>query len=126
MRRNWLRERLRRSKEFGRRFTRMSADLLLGLLLVLVAQPAFAQLPKKLPSADKIVDNYLKAIGGKKAAGALKDTTYEWTIQLNDQPFGTARMQRKAPVVRTLGNDVRQRSNYLRHQHALRVGSRSR
>ena len=75
----------------------MSADLLLGLLLVLVAQPAFAQLPKKLPSADKIVDNYLKAIGGKKAAGALKDTTYDWTIQLNNQPIGTARTQRKAP-----------------------------
>ena len=56
-------------------------------------------LPKKLPSADKIVDNYLKAIGGKKAAGALKDATYEWTVQLNNQPIGTARTQRKAPCV---------------------------
>ena len=75
----------------------MSADLWLGLLLILFAQPAFAQSPKKLPSADKIVDNYLKAIGGKKSVGALKDATYEWTIQLNNQPFGTARTQRKAP-----------------------------
>ena len=81
----------------------MNADLrklMLALLLVLVAQTAFAQnsaLPKKLPSADKIVDNYLKAIGGKKTAGALKDATYEWTIQLNNQPIGTARTQRKAP-----------------------------
>ena len=66
-------------------------------MLILLAQPAFAQLPKKLPSADKIVDNYLKAIGGKKTAGAVKDATYEWTIQLNNQPIGTARTQRKAP-----------------------------
>jgi hypothetical protein len=75
----------------------MRAALWLAVLLVLVAQPAFAQSPKKLPSADKIVDNYLKAIGGKKAVGALQDATYEWTIQLNNQPFGTARTQRKAP-----------------------------
>ncbi len=54
--------------------------------------------PKKLPSAEKIVDNYLKAIGGKKAAAALKDTTYEWTIQLNNQPFGAGLTQRKAPA----------------------------
>jgi hypothetical protein len=81
-----------------------SPKLLLGLLLLvaITAQVSVAQntstLPKKLPSADKIVDNYLKAIGGKKAAGALKDTTYEWIIQLNNQPFGAARTQRKAPA----------------------------
>jgi hypothetical protein len=75
----------------------MRAELWLVLLLVLVGQTAFAQSPKKLPSADKIVDNYLKAIGGKKTAGALKDATYEWTIQLNNQPIGAARTQRKAP-----------------------------
>ena len=66
------------------------------LLLAAIAAPALAQ--KKLPSAEKIVDNYLKAIGGKKSAGALKDATYEWIIQSNDQPFGTARLQRKAPA----------------------------
>jgi len=67
-----------------------------ALLLLVTAPPAFAQ--KKLPSAEKIVDNYLKAIGGKKSAGALKDATYEWIIHFNDQPFGTARLQRKAPA----------------------------
>jgi len=70
---------------------------MLALLLLLVVQPAFGQSPKKLPSADKIVDNYLKAIGGKKSVAALKDATYEWTIHLNNQPIGTARTQRKAP-----------------------------
>lgn len=53
---------------------------------------------KKLPSVDKIVDNYLKAIGGKKAARAVNDASYDWTIQLNDQPIGTARTQRKSPA----------------------------
>jgi hypothetical protein len=70
-------------------------------LLLLIAPAALAQnnagVPKKLPSADKIVDNYVKAIGGKKSMGALKDATYEWIVQLNGQPFGTARTQRKAP-----------------------------
>ena len=71
------------------------------MLLVCAASAALAQksspLPKKLPSADKIVANYLKAIGGKKAASALKDATYEWIVQFNDQPFGAARTFRKAP-----------------------------
>ena len=70
--------------------------LLVALLLFVTAPPAVAQ--KKLPSAEKIVDNYLKAIGGKKSAGALKDATYEWIIHFNDQPFGLARLQRKAPA----------------------------
>lgn len=69
--------------------------------MIITAQTSLAQsnnaLPKKLPSAEKIVNNYLKAIGGKKAAAALKDATYEWIVQLNDQPIGTARTQRKAP-----------------------------
>src|ERR1044072_8490092 len=64
-------------------------------LLWFAAQAVFAQ---KLPSADKIVDNYLKASGGKKPLAALRDATYEWTIQLNGQPIGTARTQRKAPA----------------------------
>src|SRR5215213_1699612 len=80
--------------------------LLVALLLLVTAPPAFAQ--KKLPSAEKIVDNYLKAIGGKKSAGVLKDATYEWIIHFNDQPFGAARLQRKAPAAErwelTFGN----------------------
>ena len=70
--------------------------LVVVLLLLATAAPALAQ--KKPPSAEKIVDNYLKAIGGKKSAAALKDATYEWIIHFNGQPFGTARLQRKAPA----------------------------
>jgi hypothetical protein len=40
-----------------------------------VAQSHSASIPKKLPSVDKIVSDYLKAIGGKKAAIAQRDTT---------------------------------------------------
>jgi len=71
--------------------------LLLVLFLITGGAHSVAAQSKKLPSADKIVNNYLKAIGGKKKAAALKDATYEWIVQLNDQPIGTARMQRKTP-----------------------------
>ena len=75
------------------------AALLLAVLLLFStaqAQKSTAQ-PKKLPSVDKIVENYLKAIGGKKAVASIRDATYEWIIQFNNQPFGTARLQLKAP-----------------------------
>src|SRR5262245_4964076 len=52
---------------------------------------------RKLPSAEKVVDNYLKAIGGKKAVAGIRDTTYDFSIQFNDQLFGTARVQTKTP-----------------------------
>jgi hypothetical protein len=59
--------------------------------------PQRSGLPRKLPSAEKVVDGYLKAIGGKKRVTTLKDATYEWTIQLKDQPMGLARTQTKTP-----------------------------
>ncbi|HEX6730281.1 MAG TPA: hypothetical protein VF074_09735, partial [Pyrinomonadaceae bacterium] len=69
---------------------------LLALTQTLSAQKA-AGLPKKLPSADKIIDTYLKAIGGKKAVAAIHDATYDYTVELNGQAYGTARAQRKIP-----------------------------
>ena len=73
----------------------ISARLFLLIIALIVPQVAVAQ---KLPSVDKVVDKYLKAIGGKKAARAVTGATYEWTIQFNGQPIGTARTQRKAPA----------------------------
>src|SRR5687768_8153934 len=73
----------------------ISVRRFLLVILFLIPQVAVAQ---KLPSVDKVVDKYLKAIGGKKAARAVTHATYEWTIQLNGQPIGTARTQRKAPA----------------------------
>lgn len=53
--------------------------------------------PRKLPSAEKVVDSYLKTIGGRKRVATIRDATYEWTIQLKDQPMGLAKTQTKAP-----------------------------
>ena len=70
----------------------------LFVLLCVATAVGQGSAPKKLPSADKIVDNYLKAIGGRKAVAAQRDVTYEWTIEFNNQPIGTARTLRKAPA----------------------------
>ncbi|MEP6570269.1 MAG: hypothetical protein ABJC10_10890 [Acidobacteriota bacterium] len=51
----------------------------------------------KLPSAEKIVDSYLKAIGGKKRIATIRDATYEWQIQVKDSPVKIAKTQTKAP-----------------------------
>jgi hypothetical protein len=80
-----------------------SVVILLVSATAAVAQSSAAP-TKKLPSVEKIVDNYLKAIGGKKAVAAQRDATYEWSVQRNDQPSdtnqqnGTARTLRKAPA----------------------------
>ena len=81
---------------------------LLFVTLAACVPTALAQgtgLPKKLPSVEKIVDSYLKAVGGKKAVAAQRDATYEWIVELNGQPIGatnqsigTARTLRKAPA----------------------------
>ena len=76
---------------------RSSSLIILAALLLLTGVVHQTPAQKKLPSAEKIVDHYLKALGGKKPVSAVKDTTYNWTIELNDQPIGTARTQRKAP-----------------------------
>jgi hypothetical protein len=83
------------------RFPRRSLLLALFVLAALASSaPAqsTAQSSKKLPSAEKIVSDYLKAIGGKKTAAAQKDATYEWIVNFNNQPIGTARTLRKAPA----------------------------
>jgi hypothetical protein len=62
-----------------------------------LAQKKAAVPAPKLPSAEKVVDNYLKASGGKKRIAAIRDAAYDWVIQLRDQTMGTARTQMKAP-----------------------------
>lgn len=78
------------------------AALLVLLLLSSVSTAAFAQSKsanaRKLPSAEKIVSDYLKAIGGKKRLAALSDATYQWSVKLQEQTMGVATTQIKAPV----------------------------
>ncbi|MBA3354506.1 MAG: hypothetical protein H0U18_00910 [Pyrinomonadaceae bacterium] len=63
----------------------------------LLAQKKAAAPARKLPSAEKVVDNYLKASGGKKRIAAIRDAAYDWVIRLKDQTMGAARTQMKAP-----------------------------
>ncbi|HEY1403415.1 MAG TPA: hypothetical protein VGB05_04760, partial [Pyrinomonadaceae bacterium] len=72
------------------------------LTLVLGGSPdAHAQKSRaqKLPSPDKIVSDYLKAAGGKKRRGAVRDATYEWSVQQGASGAkGTARTFTKFPA----------------------------
>src|SRR5215210_5665907 len=75
-----------------------SLEVLTSILLVLVcaggatlyAQKKGVARPQKLPSPDKVIGDYLKATGGKKRVAAIRDATYEWAIQLKNQPTGQA------------------------------------
>jgi hypothetical protein len=74
---------------------------LCALLLALTCPAALAQKRQKLPSPEKIVNDYLKTIGGKKLVAGIRDATYEWTVrQHNAQAAqtGKATTQSKAPA----------------------------
>jgi hypothetical protein len=96
---------------FARRCIAMCALLLIvffaGNKQTLRAQTG-AIIPNRLPSAEKIVDSYLKTIGGKKRIARIRDTTYEWEIQLKERSMGIAKTQIKFPasvrVQLTFGN----------------------
>src|SRR3979409_644731 len=85
------------------------SSTLLGILFVVLLGNPFTTLaqsgssaPPKLPSAEKVVSGYLKAIGGKQKVAAVRDATCEWEIRLKNQMMGIARTQIKAPAsVRT-------------------------
>ena len=77
----------------------MYAATVAVLLTSALAPRANAQ-GKKLPSAEKIIESYFKAVGGKKKVSAIRDATFEWTIQLNEQPIGKGKTQIKSPSSR--------------------------
>ncbi|MGB8510265.1 MAG: hypothetical protein WCD76_17950 [Pyrinomonadaceae bacterium] len=52
---------------------------------------------RKLPSADKVVGDYVKALGGKRNVAGLRDATYEWDVRRADGVEGTARTSWKSP-----------------------------
>jgi hypothetical protein len=80
---------------------RLPALLLLCAALLGGAHGAHAQKSRaqKLPSPDKIVGDYVKAAGGKKRQTAVRDATYEWSVQGGaDGARGTARTFKKFPA----------------------------
>ncbi|HLL74309.1 MAG TPA: hypothetical protein VK421_03520 [Pyrinomonadaceae bacterium] len=77
---------------------------LVAFVLVVACVPASAQKSaadaarRKLPSADKIVGDYLKAAGGKKRLASVADAAYEWAVVgEGDTPAGRATSHLKAP-----------------------------
>jgi hypothetical protein len=74
----------------GRLASCFRASVFLLIFIALGCQPSLAQkksssLGQKLPSPEKVVEKYLKTIGGKKRLAAIRDATFDWTIQLNAQ-----------------------------------------
>ena len=73
--------------------TLLKASALL-LLLVCAHASASAQ-SSKLPSPERIVGDYLKAVGGGKRLASLRDATYEWSVERAGADAGSARTQLK-------------------------------
>jgi hypothetical protein len=79
--------------------------LVLLCLVLTCCAPLYAQnktatpptRPRKLPSPEKIVGDYLKTIGGKKRVAAIRDVTYEWSVRVKEQPFAEGKTRFKAP-----------------------------
>lgn len=69
--------------------------LLLLLLLTGLSAAARAQ-SAKLPTPDKIVGEYVKALGGKRGVAAMRDATYDWAVTREGREAGTARTHSKA------------------------------
>ena len=58
----------------------------------------------KLPSPERVVGDYVKAVGGKKRLAAVRDATYEWSVLRAGASAGTARTQMK--TTGALRNDL--------------------
>ncbi|HSE22425.1 MAG TPA: hypothetical protein VLB68_12240 [Pyrinomonadaceae bacterium] len=71
--------------------------VLLGLFLTPVDSNAQKSTPK-LPSVSKIIDQYIKASGGKKNLASITDADYQWSVELKGEKVGTATSLRKSPA----------------------------
>ena len=92
------------TRQWRKAIVRLSTLTLFFLLLansqIGVAQTSATN--QKLPSPEKIVESYLKAIGGKKNVAAVRSTSYDWVLHSTGQTDGRAGWQIKAPsCVRT-------------------------
>jgi hypothetical protein len=79
------------------------AVLLCAAFVVVVCAQMSAQMvgspvrARKLPAPERIIADYIKAVGGKQRLRAVQDATYEWLVQLPGQPEARARTIKKAP-----------------------------
>lgn len=65
------------------------------LLLLICATASTRAQSSKLPSPERVVGDYVKAVGGNKRLVALRDATYEWSVQRAGADAGTARTHMK-------------------------------
>lgn len=65
------------------------------LLLLAFAAPSARAQSAKLPTPDRIVSDYLKAVTGGKRPAALRDATYEWSVTRAGAEAGSARTHLK-------------------------------
>jgi hypothetical protein len=73
------------------------------LIALTFAIPSLAQKQadasrQKLPSADKVIADYIKTVGGKKRLAAVADTTYEWSASTADHSDGRATTRTQTPA----------------------------
>ncbi|HYY94191.1 MAG TPA: hypothetical protein VE713_06695 [Pyrinomonadaceae bacterium] len=69
----------------------------LAACIMLFALPALVRAQSKgLPAPDRVVADYVKAVGGKKRVAALRDASYEWAVASSGADAGTARTQLKS------------------------------
>lgn len=77
---------------------RAKAWSLCACLLLLACPGALAQKAGRLPSAEKIVGDYVKAAGGKKRLAAIRDALYEWDVENDTAGKARGRVLMKAPA----------------------------
>jgi hypothetical protein len=67
-----------------------------ALLLLLACSVVTARAQSsKLPTPERVVNDYVKAVGGSKRLAALRDATYEWAVLRAGADAGTARTHLK-------------------------------
>jgi hypothetical protein len=65
------------------------------LLLVVYATASASAQSSKLPSPERVVSDYVKAVGGGKRLATLRDATYEWSVERAGAGAGRARTHLK-------------------------------
>ena len=65
------------------------------LLLLACAEAAARAQSSKLPTPERVVSDYVKAVGGGKRLAALRDASYEWAVTRAGADAGTARTRLK-------------------------------
>jgi hypothetical protein len=69
----------------------------------------------RLPAADKIIADYIRAIGGKRRVATVRDAIYEWDIVEGDDGktfSGRGKLEIKAPASTHWKLDFVERENY--------------